>query len=567
VDNPKLEQIGPPWFDEAWIYRSPVIISNSGTSLAYYQVLVTLNNSNFDFSLAKVDGSDVRITHSDGTTELKYWIESWDYGKKLAYIWIRVPSLGVGDTAIYIYYNNPNATSTSDGTTTFDGFDDDWSQFTGAGFIQGETQNHQSSEVESLFSWSSIAALPTVSSGILNLVDGTGIKSNSTYQYNVIGMRANFGLGTGREWGGFINTPTGQRAIIGELPSDPSNLYLINYRNSQDNYLLPRVNGVDWHNTFHVYEVRWNSNQSIGDIDHSASIVLSTQPLQVPNISLPVTLYSYPGSNATLQVDWVYLRQYRNPEPTVSVMIKQGLVDLGISMIDAPDPLPKSEELTYQITIANNSIIAAPGVTVTDTLPTSAQLSKVDPSQGNCTGSTEIVCNLGLILANSTASISVSVIPTVDGVITNTAIVGSLGFDLYMGNNVDEAGTLVDSIPPNVNWENPVRNGQSFTSYGGLVSLVASATDNDQVAWVEFWLWDHLPTADPKGKISIGIDNIYPYQVQFNSDILVPNQTYQMFVQAADRADNVSSIYTAPHPVIYIERFLLYFINIPIAIK
>jgi hypothetical protein len=136
-----------------------------------------------------------------------------------------------------------------------------------------------------------------------------------------------------------------------------------------------------------------------------------------------------------------------------------------------------------------------------------------------------------------------------------------------MSNNGGDVVTLVDSVPPNVNWENPVHNGQKYTTYGGSIALEASATDNDQVAWVEFWWWDHLPRGEPKGKISIGIDNTYPYQMQFNSDVLVPNEEYQMFVQAADRAGNISDIYTVPHPVIYFERILLYFLYLPITIK
>jgi hypothetical protein len=81
----KPEQSEPQWFDEAWHYRRPVIISNSGATLPYYQVLIKLDINNFDFSHTKSDGADIRFTHSDGTTELKFWIESWDSPNRLAY--------------------------------------------------------------------------------------------------------------------------------------------------------------------------------------------------------------------------------------------------------------------------------------------------------------------------------------------------------------------------------------------------------------------------------------------------------------------------------------------------
>ncbi len=324
------EQVGPPWFDEAWLYRRPVIITNSGASLAYYQVLVTLNNLNFNFNQANLYGSDVRFTHSDGTTELKYWIESWDKTNQKAYIWVRVPSLASGGTTIYLYYNNPAATSLSDGTNTFDGFDDDWSHITSAELtlVEDGQNSDTSNNVEALFNWSKISGTPVISPpGILNLGDGTGIRSTTTYQYQAIGFRANFGLGSGKEWGGFINGASGQHTMIGDLTTDVDDLYLINYVNSSDNAILEGVN--DWHNEYHVYEVRWSAGQSIGEIDHGASN--ASTAAQVPTGFLPVTLYSYPGSNATLKVDWVYVRQYRNPEPTALVGTEQGLVDLGIS--------------------------------------------------------------------------------------------------------------------------------------------------------------------------------------------------------------------------------------------
>ena len=569
----KIEQAGPPWFDEAWHYRRPVII-NSSTALPWYQVLITLDSGNFpSFSLANSDGSDVRFTHSDGTTELKFWLESWDKTNQKAYIWVRVPSLATGNTTIYLYYNNPAATSLSDGTATFDSFDDNWSHLTAAGFplVEDGQSSDSSNDIEALFNWSTISGTPVVSPpGILNLGNGTGIKSTTTYQYQAMGFRANFGTGightgTGHEWGGFNNVDIGKGTMIGDLSANEANLYLINYSTTESDTILPRIGGIDWHNAYHIYEVRWKLGWSGANIDHGAPSVSSTD--QVPTGFLPVTLYSYQGSNATLIVDWVYVRQYHDPEPTPVVGAEQGLVDLGINMVDSPDPLPKNKELSYQLTISNYSSIDAPGVIVTDTLPGSVQFVSGKTSPECSQVGSEIVCSLNTIPAYLTSTVTIVVKPTADGVITNSAIVGSIGFDLDTSNNAGDITTLVDSVPPNVNWEEPAHNGENYTTYGGWVTLVASATDNDQVAWVEFWLWDHLPLADPKGKISIGFDDTYPYQMQFNSDLLVPNQDYQMFVQAADRAGNISDIYTLPYPRIYIERILLYFVQLPIAIR
>lgn len=442
----KPEQAGPPWYDQAWHYRSEVIISNEGDLLSYYQVLVRLDESNFNFDLAELDGSDVRFTHSDGTTELKFWIESWDNLEQLAYVWVRVPSLATGNTNIYLYYNNPDANPASDGASTFDGFEDDWSEFTSGGYHQGEiAQTDQTPEgIYSPFTWSVISGSPEASAGILSLADGDGIRSNSTYQYNAVGMQANFGSGNGYERAGFLNISTEQQTMIGDLPSDANNLYLIDKRSAFEYILLPRDNGEDWHNVYHIYEVRWNSDQCIGDIDHGLSTVGSSLPSQVPNIYLPVTLYSFQGSNATLMVDWVYVRQYRYPEPSISLGSEQGLVDLAISQEDFPDPVYAGEALTYQLTINNNSDLDAPSVVVTDTLPGQSLFALAESSQGNCTLENSLVlCNLETMNAQSSASITVVVTTTIDGLITNLTTVGSPGYDYNMGNNFADATTTV----------------------------------------------------------------------------------------------------------------------------
>jgi uncharacterized repeat protein (TIGR01451 family) len=268
---------------------------------------------------------------------------------------------------------------------------------------------------------------------------------------------------------------------------------------------------------------------------------------------LPVTLYSYTGSGATLQVDWVYIRLYRDPEPTVTVGEEQGLVALSIELSDSPDPIRSGQRLTYLLTILNEGQINAPSVVVTDTLPENVQIGPVTTSQGSCEPNSIVLCDLNTLNTGSTAWVTIVVTPTMDGVITDTAKVGSLGYELDLQDNTTNQTTLVDSVPPLVNWERPVQNGGIYRSLGGLVTLEASATDDDQVAWVEFRLWDHLWNNHQGRWVIIGTDSTYPYQVPFDSDILVVGELYQMFVLASDRAGNVSNPYN-PLRVIYIAR-------------
>ena len=112
------------WLND-WSYRRAITITEqSGGTLTDYQVKVSLNSSNFDFSKANADGSDIRFTEDDGTTLLNYWIEEWDNTSEEAIIWVKIPSiLANGDITIYIYYGNTSATDISDGSAVWDFFD------------------------------------------------------------------------------------------------------------------------------------------------------------------------------------------------------------------------------------------------------------------------------------------------------------------------------------------------------------------------------------------------------------------------------------------------------------
>ncbi|OQB06468.1 MAG: hypothetical protein BWY19_00280 [bacterium ADurb.Bin212] len=76
------------------------------------------------YTHCKDDGSDLRITSSDGTTELFYYIERFDGSDQYARIWIKIPALSVGDNTIYIYYGNSSASSGSNWQNTFSYTDD-----------------------------------------------------------------------------------------------------------------------------------------------------------------------------------------------------------------------------------------------------------------------------------------------------------------------------------------------------------------------------------------------------------------------------------------------------------
>ncbi len=99
------------WFDVNWSGRTEVAIAHpvgtGGEYLTDYQVKINLNSSNFDFSKALDDGSDIRFTASDGTTAIPHWVEDWDQTGESGTVWIKVPVLPPAGLNVMMYYGNP----------------------------------------------------------------------------------------------------------------------------------------------------------------------------------------------------------------------------------------------------------------------------------------------------------------------------------------------------------------------------------------------------------------------------------------------------------------------------
>lgn len=113
---------------EGWDWQRSVTINNtSETALIDFQVKISLNSTNFNFTHANSDGSDLRITKYDSVTVLPFWIESWSQTGQQATLWVKMDSIFIAPSAnnrIFLYYGNPSVPSASNGTNTFNFFDD-----------------------------------------------------------------------------------------------------------------------------------------------------------------------------------------------------------------------------------------------------------------------------------------------------------------------------------------------------------------------------------------------------------------------------------------------------------
>ena len=113
---------------EAWIYpinmeifkyRRPITISNPGSALTNYPVLITLNTQSLiSQGKLRTDCGDIRFFDSDGITKLNYWLESGCNSANTR-IWVKVPSIPSGSKTIYVYYGNRSAGSESSSSGMF----------------------------------------------------------------------------------------------------------------------------------------------------------------------------------------------------------------------------------------------------------------------------------------------------------------------------------------------------------------------------------------------------------------------------------------------------------------
>ena len=122
VKSPQKVEAG--WFNEFWLYRQKVNISNaSGSEQTNYQVSFTLDTSDTSKFLSTCN--DIRITDVGGKI-LPYWIEENNpgCGSATTKIWTKVSAIPTTGTTLYAYYGNPSATQVQDGNKVFEFFDD-----------------------------------------------------------------------------------------------------------------------------------------------------------------------------------------------------------------------------------------------------------------------------------------------------------------------------------------------------------------------------------------------------------------------------------------------------------
>jgi hypothetical protein len=291
----------------AWKYYSDVDISNSN-SYTIYRVKINLDSSNFDFSLANNDGSDIRFSEDNGNTTIPYRLESWDNSGQTATVWIKISGISANDSkTIRMYYGNTNAASESNGDNVFEFFDD----FEGSSL---DTNKWGDSNGVSL------------SGGICKIQgdsdnDEKGIKTANTFSQNIeINMKAQRSSATADLdpviW--FADVDIHYASYLN--PNDINGLSLwVTENDGWGGIWLDKTQVstiADWTNTnWCIQKFAPKSGNLRGEVCGVSGSSTATHSYDNQFITIAINS----GDSAYLNIDWVFVKEYVDQEPTYTI--------------------------------------------------------------------------------------------------------------------------------------------------------------------------------------------------------------------------------------------------------
>ncbi len=170
------------------------------------------------------------------------------------------------------------------------------------------------------------------------------------------------------------------------------------------------------------------------------------------------------------------------------------LADLALTKTDSPDPVTAGNNVTYTVTVVNNGPDTATNVLVTDTLPPTATFVSSSASQGTCSGTSTVTCNLGTINSGASATIQIVVTPTVSTLLTNTASVTSSVSDADVTNNSATTSTTVNAVPgPQADLALTKTDSPDPVTAGNNVTYTVTVVNNGPDTATNVLVTDNLP--------------------------------------------------------------------------
>jgi choice-of-anchor B domain-containing protein len=182
--------------------------------------------------------------------------------------------------------------------------------------------------------------------------------------------------------------------------------------------------------------------------------ILETQNVPSGQLSEVGFFDVYPANdNASFNGTWANYPFYRSGIVAVSTietaspggffLLRPRFADLAVTVTDAPDPVVVGQDVTYTFTVRNQGPTWSTDTTLTDALPPSVTLVSATPSQGACTGTTTVACNLGTLHNGDVETVVIVVRANVPGVLANSGVASAVETDTRAADNTATAQTTV----------------------------------------------------------------------------------------------------------------------------
>jgi len=293
----------------AYIYRRKVHIKElSGKTLTDYQIKIVLGAGDPIFAHARSAGEDIRFCYHPEAEMIPHWIEKYDPDAEEAIIWVKVPEIPANsEIEIYMYYGNPEVASESDGEATFEFFDDfeemsldteKWGERGSGSYVISNSIIEMDAVAEEDYHITSVPIFKR--NKAIRAKFKFGYQSASSFVYKAIGFTQADNLQYG----------SNHVSILSDVRDTElkHNIMIDGTRYRYD--LSPAIDAFD---IWYVGEVIWAETFTKAIADSSES-----ESSYTPSPDLYADIWVQ-GNADKVYVDWILVRKYTEPEPSVSV--------------------------------------------------------------------------------------------------------------------------------------------------------------------------------------------------------------------------------------------------------
>jgi len=295
------KKLGVVWYE--------ILIDNTGNpdALSDFQVLLEVTNDEAFFKNADWKQEALEFYDTDKATLLNHYTELWDTLHYNAKIWIKVPYIPANECRfIYLKMNTKRTTDLSNPENVFDFYDD---------FEGDALDTNKWNETRT-------GGGITLSNSIITLKDGARIDGKTSLGLSVLAeFKAKFSA-----WdSSFGQVNVGFRGEFEDKSTTDANaVYIFAYNRDTYFRLMSRKDGTgsaidtnkEADNAEHIFKViRVSESKVKAQIDDLSPVEKTDN---IPTTDIPVTLETRPSYSETLEVNWVRVRKYTEPEPTVS---------------------------------------------------------------------------------------------------------------------------------------------------------------------------------------------------------------------------------------------------------